>query len=467
MLFNSFVFLMFAVVVFALHAALPRRFRNTFLLLSSYVFYGSWDARFLSLLLFSTLVDFAVGKRLGETQNTSLRKRLLGISLVCNLGVLAFFKYFNFFLSSAEELLRAVGLDSALPHLSIILPVGISFYTFQTLSYTIDVYRRQLKPTDSLIDFALYISFFPQLVAGPIERATHLLPQLQFERRVSREQLRSGSWLIFWGLFKKMVIADNLALYVDQVYSNPSGATGFQTILATYAFAYQIYCDFSGYTDIARGLAKLLGIELMLNFNRPYLATSPSDFWRRWHISLSTWLRDYLYIPLGGNRFGFLLTYRNLLITMILGGLWHGANSTFILWGLFHGVILCVYRVANADAWGDKSRAIQFLKLVVMFHLTCFGWMLFRANSLAELWQLVRNIFGNIGFFESVSTMIFPVCFFVCLLWIVETWTKSQDDPHNFAGFRNGFFTLMISLLLVLMIWFSAPTGVRFIYFQF
>lgn len=467
MLFNSFVFLIFALVVYSIHAGLAQRFRNTFLLLASYVFYASWDPRFLALLLFSTAIDFSVGKALEAAHTATSRKRLLAVSLICNLSVLGFFKYFNFFLSSAEKLLHTIGIEAPLPYLNIILPVGISFYTFQTLSYTIDVYRRQLVPTKSFVNFALYIAFFPQLVAGPIERATNLLPQIEHSRSVSLEQFQSGSWLIFWGLFKKMVVADNLSLYVDQVYSNPQETTGIAVLLATYAFAYQIYCDFSGYTDVARGLAKLLGIELMLNFNRPYLATSPSDFWRRWHISLSTWLRDYLYIPLGGNRFGSFFTYRNLLLTMILGGLWHGAHGTFVLWGLYHGIILCAFRVFLSEGAAPQKAITKWVQIFVMFHLTCLGWLMFRANSLGDLKTLVKQLFLNVGSIESVGTILFPIAFFISLLWLVEWWTKSEENPTTFPGFCSGFFTLIVSILIVLMIWFSAPIGVRFIYFQF
>ncbi|MDA1306433.1 MAG: MBOAT family protein, partial [Acidobacteria bacterium] len=318
------------------------------LLVASYVFYGAWDYRFLSLLGISTIIDYVVALRMADAAGRH-RKAWLIVSLVTNLGLLGFFKYFNFFVDSGNALLIALGVDPMPMRLHIVLPVGISFYTFQTLSYTIDVYRGKLDPTRSLRDFALFVAYFPQLVAGPIERATHLLPQVLNPRRLSMPLLHQGLWLISWGLFKKMVIANNLAIVVDRTFAAGSGATGAEYLIAIYAFAFQIYCDFSGYSDIARGLAALMGIDLMVNFNNPYAATNPREFWRRWHISLSTWLRDYLYVPLGGNRGALWQTYRALMLTMLLGGIWHGAQWTFVVWGLYHGVWLAVHRWMTMD----------------------------------------------------------------------------------------------------------------------
>jgi alginate O-acetyltransferase complex protein AlgI len=348
--FNSFAFAVFLPTVLLLYWALPKRGQNLLLLGASYFFYGYWDWRFLSLLAISTVVDYTAALRIerehGGLDSTSRRRKKVWLlaSLCTNLGLLGFFKYFNFFADSFAELLASLGLTVNPMYLSVVLPVGISFYTFQTMSYTIDVYRGRMPATRRFFDFALYVSFFPQLVAGPIERAAVLLPQILNHRCFSRVQFLDGTHLIFWGLFKKVFVADNLAPVADRIFAAGSCSAA-ETLLAAYAFAFQIYCDFSGYSDIARGCAKCMGFELMLNFDHPYVAENPREFWQRWHISLSTWLRDYLYIPLGGNRGGNLLMYRNLALTMLLGGLWHGAAWTFVIWGAYQGVLLIGHRI--------------------------------------------------------------------------------------------------------------------------
>ncbi|MEE2757921.1 MAG: MBOAT family O-acyltransferase [Myxococcota bacterium] len=345
----------------------------------------------------STWVDFSIGRRLEQTEDEARRSRLVAISVCFNLGTLAVFKYFNFFIDSAVQALNAVGFAASTSSLEIILPVGISFYTFQTMSYTIDIYRREMAATRDPLDFAIYVAFFPQLVAGPIERANRLLPQIESIQTQSRYD-SSGWGLIAIGCFKKVVIADNLAHIVDAVYSNPSGVYGPALWLATYAFAIQIYCDFSGYSDIAVGLARLLGIQLIQNFEAPYAAATPSEFWRRWHISLSTWLRDYLYIPLGGNRGTQWNTYRNLMLTMLLGGLWHGAAWNFILWGAWHGLLLALFRMyqkrrpVNASIKGHTNAVSLLLKRLVFFHLVCLGWALFRAQNLTDCGVLISGL---------------------------------------------------------------------------
>lgn len=346
MLFNSFDFLLFFVVVFIVQRLLPHRQRNLFLLATSYFFYSCWDWRFLSLIMISTLVDFYCGRAIFGSNVNKIRKRYIVISILTNLGILGFFKYAGFFVDSANILISSLGHNPTSFHLNIVLPVGVSFYTFQTMSYTIDIYRKQVKPAENIIDFALFVAFFPQLVAGPIERAKNFLPQVLKKPVVSSSMIMEGGWLVFWGLFKKSVIADNMAIIVDQAFSSSSLAGG-DLLIAVYAFAIQIYCDFSGYSDMARGIAKMMGYNLMLNFKVPYFATNPSEFWRRWHISLSSWLRDYLYIPLGGNRNGRLQTYRNLFVTMLLGGLWHGAAWKFVLWGAYHGTLLALHRIMS------------------------------------------------------------------------------------------------------------------------
>jgi len=462
MVFNSWQFLAFALVVFGLYYRLPRVGQNWLLLIASYVFYGAWDVRFLALLAGSTLLDYVVGLRMaGETQPT-IRKRWLMVSLAGNLGALAFFKYFGFFVESATTGLAALGLPVERLQLHIVLPVGISFYTFQTLSYTIDVYRGHLTPTRSLRDFALFVAYFPQLVAGPIERATNLLPQILNPRIITLSHVHRGLWLISWGLFKKVVIADNLAMIVDRTFNAGVGPSGWEYLIATYAFAYQIYCDFSGYSDMARGLAALMGIDLMVNFNRPYLATDPRDFWRRWHISLSTWLRDYLYIPLGGSRGGPRRTAFALFATMVLGGLWHGAAWTFVAWGAFHGALLVAHRfliqtreVQMPDTWLGRWTA-----RIVMFHLVAFGWLLFRAQDLAQVGHVVTSFATPMVLTLVAAQGIVAVAGVTTLLAWME---RTPDDDVRLRPMR-----LVVVAALWAAIMIAPPIGGQpFLYFQF
>ena len=462
MVFNSWQFLAFALVVYALYYRLPLRGQNWMLLVASYIFYGAWDVRFLALLAGSTLIDYYVALRLAAESRPAVRKRWLMVSLIGNLGTLAFFKYFGFFVDSATTALEALGLPVARLQLHIVLPVGISFYTFQTLSYTIDVYRDHLTPTRTLRDFALYVAYFPQLVAGPIERATRLLPQLTHARVVSMAHIHRGVWLISWGLFKKVVIADNLAMIVDRTFATGSGASGWEYLVAIYAFAYQIYCDFSGYSDIARGLAALMGIDLMINFNRPYLATDPRDFWGRWHISLSTWLRDYLYIPLGGNRSGAGRTALALFATMVLGGLWHGAAWTFVAWGAFHGALLVGHRFLfhARGVPAPQTFAGRWVARIVMFHLVAFGWLLFRAESLAQVGEVLTSFAAPALLTLVAAQAVVAVAGVSALLAWVEG--RSDDDTRVTPG----------RLVLVGFLWacvMVAPPigGQPFLYFQF
>ena len=416
MFFNSLSFMLFFACVLAVVAGLGAlgrrpggseeawiRARNAFLLAASYFFYGCWDWRFLGLILISTAVDFVVGRRLealpADASDPALRKRWLWASVVTNLGILGVFKYLGFFVDSASELLSAVGAPVGLPSLSIVLPVGISFYTFQTLSYTIDIYRGRMSAEPSALNFATYVAFFPQLVAGPIERARDLVPQFREPTRWSVEAFGAGAFLLGWGLFKKVVIADNVAPIADAAFLLPSPDC-LQSLVGAYAFAVQIYCDFSGYSDIAVGVAAMLGFRLSVNFDLPYVAQNPSDFWRRWHISLSSWLRDYLYVPLGGNRRGPRRTYVNLMLTMLLGGLWHGAAWTFVAWGAFHGALLCAYRLGTPwvlrrvplPAGGWPLAALRLVNGVFFFHLVCVSWILFRAPSLGRAWAMIVGL---------------------------------------------------------------------------
>jgi alginate O-acetyltransferase complex protein AlgI len=395
MLFNSFQFALFLPLVLAGYYTLSHRNQNTFLLIASCIFYACWDWRFLFPLLASTSIDYYCAYKMEELiekngDPANRRRRYLVLSVVTNLGLLGFFKYFNFFSTSLQDLLQVFGANGSLWTLRVILPVGISFYTFQALSYTIDVYRGQLHSTKSYRDFLLAVLYFPHLVAGPIQRAHSLLPQVINPRVITSEKIFEGLHLMVWGYFKKVVIADNVANIVNLTFNSPH-PDGFHSLIGIYAFAVQIYCDFSGYTDIARGVAKLMGFEFMLNFNLPYLAKNPQDFWARWHISLSSWLRDYLYIPLGGSRGGTFKVYRNLMLTMVIGGLWHGAAWNFVLWGFYHGSLLISHRMLKAGAgyfklampFGGKVSSI--LSILVMFHLTCYGWLLFRAGSFAQI----------------------------------------------------------------------------------
>lgn len=389
MIFNSVQFAFFFTAVLGLYWLLDHRRQNRMLLAASYVFYGSWDWRFLSLIFASTVFDYWAGLRIGRAEGRREKKTFMIASVAVNLGFLGFFKYFNFFSENFAVLLNHAGLHASAPLLKIILPVGISFYTFQSMSYTIGIYRGELKPTRDFLDFALYVAFFPQLMAGPIERARDLMPQVLKPRPpIDYEGFRQGSYLILWGLVQKVIVADRLSVFVDQTFSSAAPYSGAKVLFAVYAFAFQIYGDFAGYSNMARGIAKLLGFDFMVNFDFPYLAKNPREFWQRWHISLSTWLRDYLYIPLGGSRGGTAETCRNLMIAMFLGGLWHGAAWTFVAWGVYHGLILVVHRL-----WGPKVRLGGFVSQVVTFHAVCLGWLFFRADSMRQAWAMLAAVF--------------------------------------------------------------------------
>ena len=466
MLFNSLAFLVFFPIVLGLYWSAQRscRAQNYLLLAASYVFYGWWDWRFLGLIVFSTIVDFAIGLRLGIETNPRIRKFLLLLSVGVNLGLLGFFKYFNFFIESLTAGLGGIGIEATYTTLDIILPVGISFYTFQTLSYTIDIYRGRMGPTKSLRDFSLFVAFFPQLVAGPIERACMFIPQLERPRRANAGQINSGVFLILWGLFKKIVIADNVGLIANEVFDNSGAFQGLDLVLGSLAFTVQIYCDFSGYSDVARGIARLLGFELMLNFRLPYFATSPSDFWKRWHISLSSWLGDYLYISLGGNRRGTARTYRNLLLTMLLGGLWHGAAWNFVVWGAYHGILLILFRMLVRDN-GNMSPAVKILRVGLMFFLTVMGWIAFRSPDMATLFHFLTN--AGLGLSAESLQFGFDLFFYSLPLVVMQIWQARTGNLLAPASttwpFRACIYGALIAGLLVL----GMRESVDFIYFQF
>ncbi len=405
MFFNSFEFLIFFIIVVGVYWSTKSNStaRISFLIFASYYFYMSWNWKFAGLILFSTILDFIAGRYIYHTTKITIRRYWLIASLVGNLGCLGFFKYYNFFSSNVKFFFDNLGLNLSVSHWEIILPVGISFYTFQTLSYTIDIYRRNLKPTHSFLNFALFVSFFPQLVAGPIVRAKDFLPQLEKKPKYNDQFALEGVVQIFFGLFKKICIGDVIAVsLVDPAFNNPSHFSGITLLFAVYGYAMQIYCDFSGYSDVAIGAAKILGFKLPKNFNRPYLSTSITDFWRRWHLSLSSWLRDYLYIPLGGNKKGTNRTYINLMITMLLGGLWHGAAWNFIFWGGLHGLFLMIERLIGVKNEVKSSLKNVILKRLFTFHMVCLTWILFRATSAESGFLIFKRIItladGDSGF---------------------------------------------------------------------
>ncbi len=471
MVFDSYSYFLFFAVVFLVYRKLPHRKQNMLLLGASYAFYSFWSVKFLSLILFSTLVDYWCGIQLGTCTNQALRKRWLYFSLTVNLTFLGFFKYYNFFIDSVSSSLILLGVEPNLPLLDIILPVGISFYTFQTMSYIIDIYNNRLKPTKDLLDFSLFVAFFPQLVAGPIERASALLPQIKQSRILSNAKFKSGLMLILFGLFKKVVIADNLALIANSVFDNPT-TQGIETLIGIYAFTIQIYCDFSGYTDIARGSARMLGFELMPNFNHPYLATSPQDFWRRWHISLSTWLKDYLYIPLGGNkakkRF---VTARNLMITMLLGGLWHGAAMHFVIWGIYHGMLLMIHRsilpVLNIMASSVNSRFWTLVRIFVMFHLTCLGWVIFRAHTMHDAGLILSSLVSNADMTGPLVKNMVLLSFLTIPLFGQHVFKEKIPALYE-SVMQNTYIKMNVVIFMILMLLFwSSHQEIPFIYFQF
>lgn len=475
MLFNSVNFFVFFAVLYSLYLCLGHKKQNILLLIGSYIFYGSWDWRFLSLILVSTLVDYICGLRIFRENDEGKRRLILGISLFTNLSILGVFKYFNFFAENLVSLMAMFDVELQSNYLNIILPVGISFYTFQTMSYTLDIYRRKMEPTSSLPDFALFVAFFPQLVAGPIERAGHLLPQILKPRKVSLDLFYEGAFLIYWGIFQKVFIADNLAIIVDPVFSGGRGSdNGVIVLIAVYAFAIQIYCDFSGYSKVARGLCKCMGFDIMLNFNVPYFSKNPQEFWSRWHISLSTWLRDYLYIPLGGNKNGQWMTYRNLVLTMLLGGLWHGAAWTYIVWGAYQGMLLVVHRYfqsyfSKLDVISNflTRRGWEALKILIFFQFVCLGWLFFRADSMSTVTSLLKAIFFNFSLGEDVGFSLTYLVFFSAILIVVQWFEYHKNDLLVVYKAPKWVRVIFYSTTFLLLLVFGVSDGSEFIYFQF
>ena len=476
MLFNSFLFLAFLPTVFILYWFVFNRklkTQNLFLLIVSYIFYGWWDYRFLTLILLSTVVDFYVAKFLSKTEKQKKRKRLLYLSLGVNLGLLGFFKYCNFFIESWVNAWQNLGIEMHASTLNIILPVGISFYTFQTLSYTIDVYRKQLEPTNNFIEFASFVTFFPQLVAGPIERASHLLPQFQKKRTFNLERAKSGLHLIIWGLLKKVVIADSCAIYVNDIFSNYETANSLTLILGGVYFAFQIYGDFSGYSDMAIGISRLFGFDLMRNFNHPYFSRDIAEFWRRWHISLSTWFRDYLYIPLGGSKGSRVKQIRNVFAIFLVSGFWHGANWTFVIWGFLNALYFIPLLLTNNNRKHKDTIAISSLKesintlikIGVTFSLTCIAWVFFRADTVEIAFNYLYNITAFSFKIEYLSFERYSVELLLMLfLFIAVEWfNRSKEEPIS------GKYEMLkiVGCIVVIFVLGSFSNPQDFIYFQF
>lgn len=481
MLFNSTTFLIFLVIVFLIFwktTSYSVNLGNVVLLFGSYIFYGWWDWRFLILIILSSATDYFIGNQIFKADTIRKRKLLLITSLALNLGMLFFFKYFNFFIDSFRTLFTPNAETDQWSTLNIILPVGISFYTFQTLSYTIDIYNRKTEPAQSALTFFTFVAFFPQLIAGPIERARNLIPQFEIKREFSFTQGTSGLKLILWGLFKKMVIADQLAEIVNAVYSTPENFSSPAIILSTFLFGFQIYCDFSGYSDIAIGTARLFGIELMTNFKTPYFSTSFREFWRRWHISLSTWFRDYVYFPLGGNRSGTVKWTRNIIATFLISGLWHGANITFLIWGGIHGILLIAEHVLS-PVFRLNSKLKNLAGFIITFSFVNFSWLFFRAESWDHLTILFDNIIlsktASLTSFISLlsdSTLftapgrmllfVFPIFIIIELFLDKKSFNELFSNSPKFI--RWGFYYVILFAILFFGVLNSAP---QFIYFQF
>jgi len=459
--FVQFEFIVFLGIVVFVNAriATPTP-RKIFLLLASYYFYAYWDYRFAGLLAFSTLLDYSIGRLMDRANRIGYRRILLLLSLVGNLGLLGFFKYYNFFVESAQSLMQGWGFGGST--LTIILPMGISFYTFQTLSYSIDVYRKKLPPCRSLLDFSLYVAFFPQLVAGPIVRASEFLPQLSRMLRPKPHQFYSGLTQILRGFVKKVLIADHLATLVDPVFAAPELFAWPTVVLAVLAYTGQIYTDFSGYSDIAIGAARLLGFELPENFHHPYLAHSPGDFWRRWHITLSTWLRDYLYVPMGGSRVSRIFTYRNLMTTMTLGGLWHGASWNFVIWGVWHGTILCVTRNWNPDISTRPVR--RLMGSIFTLAIAIAGWTIFRTSTIDHfivLWSQLLSPHPGLLWLPPLPLIALVLLVVEHALWLSPL-RRVLALPHDHwaTPWLVGFALAALAIY--------APTSFRpFVYFQF
>ena len=481
MVFNTYIFWAFFLTVLTLYHLSSRRHRvqNLLLLVGSYVFYQHLTWKLLVLLAACTLASYAAGLGIGRSEKSSSRKRWVAFACVVNLGVLGFFKYYNFFAGEAAALLSKMRFNVTPESVSLrlFITMGVSFFVFKAISYVVDVYRGQLQATRRLDDFALFVAFFPSLLAGPIDRGKGLLPQIQQPRKRRGDDFSVGLYLILFGLFKKMVIADNMAAIATPIFNtDPVNLSGHEVLLGIYAYTLQIYGDFAGYSDIARGVARWLGFDLMVNFRMPYLATTPSDFWNRWHISLSSWLKDYLYIPLGGNRGGEAKTYRNLSATMVLGGLWHGANWTFIFWGAWHGLILCIYRVLGFrnDVTRSKERGARAswwaraIGMFVMFHLVAFGWLMFNAHSMTQVGQLLSRLVSALHWSPLATWITAQVVFFGVPMLLYEFWLhRKNDDILALTKVHWIPRAMWYAYMALMLLYFWPESSHGFIYFNF
>jgi alginate O-acetyltransferase complex protein AlgI len=488
MLFNSFSFLIFFTILCGIYFSIDDKYRRYFLLGASYYFYMCWKAEYIILIIASTLIDYFAGLKMANIKERHKRKKYLILSIGVNIGLLFAFKYFNFFNSSLKSVFNQLNIFYGVPVFKMLLPVGISFYTFQTLSYSIDVYYGKRGAERNLSIFALYVAFFPQLVAGPIERSTHLMPQFYRKFTFNYKRTTDGLKLMAWGFFKKIFIADRLAIFVNSVYNDPHQYRGLTLMVATVFFAYQIYCDFSGYTDIARGAAKVLGYDIMRNFDRPYSARSIKEFWHRWHISLTTWFRDYVYIPLGGNRRGLRRWHINVFIVFLLSGLWHGANWTFIAWGCLHGAYFLI------SIWTKKIRQravavikldslpwlMTFLQISITFILVNFAWILFRANNLTDALYIYQNLFSGLSEISTIdgiknslggfglSDLEFIIAIMSILIMEIIQFIQTKRSPLDIISdwpivLRWGLYYALVACIL----FFGVIGEKAFIYFQF
>lgn len=469
MLFNSIEFLVFFIFSVILYHLLPQKLKAGFLMLASWYFYSFWDLKFLFLIIFTTTINYAFGLCIDNFSRAKAKLGFLLASIVVNLFVLGVFKYYHFFIENFVWVLKAVGVKYNLSVLNIVLPVGISFYTFQTMSYVIDVYRGRIQACKNLFDFGAYASFFPLLLAGPIERASNIIPQLKNYKSPTSDDLISGFYLCVWGLFKKIVIADNLTSISDYVFTDncASPLDSGLALLAAYAYAFQIYCDFSGYTDMARGCAKFFGIDLTINFNLPYRSESIREFWRRWHISLSTWFKDYLYIPLGGNRDSAFKTYRNVLITMSLCGLWHGASWMYVAWGMYHGLLMVLERSPLYIRFVGNIQS-KWVKQMLTFHLISVGWVIFRSPDINVFTHWSRMLF-SMQFHPDYFDLWLYLLFFLSPLFLMGMPKYNWRIFNTSYGMylKQAYPALMMILLYFGLTIYGADQARAFIYFQF